>query len=119
MVKISYLLFLNRIFGFLDKRFARKLLYCGILIIVYSLVRIAVVAAQCVPLSIIWTPPGAVKGYCIKVKPALIVSGSINVLTDIYMFTLPIKKLWVLRVDSKQRFQLITVFLLGLLYVSL
>lgn len=119
IIKISYLLFLHRIFGFPDKRFSRKLLYCGIVIMAYSIVRVAVIAAQCVPMSIIWSPPGTVSGYCIKVEPALLVSASMNVLTDVVMFSLPIKKLWALRVDSKQRFQLIAIFLLGGLYVLL
>ena len=102
-----------------DKQFARKLLYCGSIIMAYSVVRVAVIAAQCVPLSIIWSPPGTVKGYCIKVEPALLVSASMNVLTDLIMFGLPIKKLWALRVDSRQRFQLMAIFLLGGLYVNL
>ena len=119
VIKISYLLFLHRIFGFPDKKFSRKLLFIGIVIFAYSTVRVAVVAAQCVPLSILWSVPGTVKGYCIKVEPALLVSSSMNVLTDLIMFSLPISKLWALRVDSKQRFQLLAIFLLGGLYVSL
>ena len=119
IIKISYLLFLNRIFGFPDKKFSRKLLYTGILIMVYSIVRVVIIAMQCVPMSIIWSPPGTVKGFCIKVEPALLVSASMNVFTDLIMFGLPIKKLWALRVDSRQRFQLLAIFLLGGLYVLL
>ena len=118
LIKVSYLLFLHRIFGFADKRFSRKLLSCGALIIAYSIVRVTINAIQCVPMSILWSPPGAVKGFCVKVEPVFLMSASMNVLTDLIMFGLPIKKLWALRVDAKQRFQLLAIFLLGGLYVS-
>ena len=68
------------------------------------------------PVSAVWDPT-VPNPRCIDLDKGLIVCSSINIATDVIMLTLPLPKLWALKISTEKKIQLMGIFLLGSLYV--
>ncbi|MCJ1235723.1 hypothetical protein MMC14_003694 [Varicellaria rhodocarpa] len=67
---------------------------------------------QCMPIDTQWNPqPG---GQCHSAEIILISSGVINMVGDIIVLTLPIKRVWSLNISRGQKIAISTLFLMGL-----
>jgi len=71
---------------------------------------------ECMPRARIWDH--SVKGKCVDNGILLVVTGSINLATDVFILILPIFKVWGLHLSAERRIGVMAVFALGSLYVS-
>ena len=110
-IKVSTLLFLHRIFP--GKAFARKLQLTGLVTLAYTIVAVVFLSIQCLPLSLMWTIDPTAQGTCFEIRDVMVGCAIMNIVTDLAIFALPIPKLWSLQISSKQKYQLITIFLIG------
>lgn len=76
---------------------------------------IIVVILQCRPVQAAWDP--TITGRCLNITLFYYISFGIKLATDIAIFVLPIPPLLRLRVRGLQKFGVILMFALGLLYV--
>ena len=112
-VKISILLLYRRLFP--DRRFRIILWTFGAFILTYSTVQLLVTLFQCRPIPGAWDP--FIRAKCIKMKVIFLITGSLNVATDVTTLCLPMPLLWRLNVSIVHRLQVMSMFLLGGLYV--
>ena len=113
IIKLSILLFYERIFGIPKPMFRYVLLEMGGFVIAYSLAGILGINLQCIPLSDLWTTPSNSPLACISFGTLVTTTGVINIVTDITILSLPMPILWSLQVPKSRRWQLVTVFSLG------
>ena len=69
---------------------------------------------QCVPREKIWDRP-AMPGHCININAMFLVTGSVNVLSDILILVLPLWATWRLQMDLKHKAGIMAVFGTGFL----
>ena len=62
-----------------------------------------------------WDP--AISGKCLPTRTPYLVNGALNTFTDFYVFLLPIKSVWDLRLPRRQKIGLLVVFAGGLVFV--
>ncbi|KAF2729275.1 hypothetical protein EJ04DRAFT_580751 [Polyplosphaeria fusca] len=65
----------------------------------------------CTPISKWWVPEGP--GSCINLIPFGIMANLLNILTDLFIFVIPLPMLWKLRVSLAKRLALCGIFSLG------
>lgn len=68
----------------------------------------------CTPISKYWKHDQP--GHCINLAQADYAYGSMNVVSDILMFLLPLPMVWQLRLSPKEKFGLFLVFMSGIGY---
>ena len=115
-MKASILILYHRVF-FVSRRFTKMLWAVGIFVLGYSGVLGGASLIQCIPLNYIWDP--SVKGYCLKIPLAATILAVFNVLTDIIILVMPMPMLWKMQMETKEKIQVIGMFLLGGLYAPL
>lgn len=71
----------------------------------------------CTPVVKYWKPD--LPGHCIVLIQADYAYGSMNVVSDLLLFLLPIPMVWQLRLSHKEKIGLILIFMSGILYVAL
>ncbi len=69
----------------------------------------------CTPVAKYWKPDEP--GHCINVIKADYVYGSLNFITDLTMFVLPLPMVWRLQLSLKQKLGISLVFMAGSMYV--
>ena len=89
----------------------------GLFISTYSAIMVITMIFQCRPIERVWNP--IVKAECIDTSKVWIVMASMNVLTDFLLLCLPLPQLWKLQMRRGTKFQLIGIFSIGSLSVSL
>ena len=89
----------------------------GLFISTYSAILMMGMLLECRPLSKVWDP--TVKAKCIKPETLWIVMGSLNVLTDLLLLTIPLPSLWRLQMRSRTKLQVAGIFSIGGLSVIL
>ena len=112
-IKLSVLLFYDRIFGIAKPNFRYILLITGGLVIAYGVAGVLGTIFQCVPLSDLWKPPSNHAPVCILFGRLVLTMGAVNIVTDIIILSLPIPLVWRLQVSKPRRWQLVIVFSLG------
>ena len=115
-IKASILVLYHRVF-FVSRRFTRMLWAVGIFVFAYSGILGGASLIQCLPLDYIWDR--SVKGYCLKIPLASTILAVFNILTDIIILIMPMPILWKMQIETKEKFQIMGMFLLGGLYASL
>lgn len=70
---------------------------------------------QCTPRRKIWD--SKLPGKCVNLNDLLLVTGSLNLVTDIFLLLFPIYNIWSLKLRLKQQIALTFVFLIGTMYV--
>ena len=116
LIKISILLLYVKIFRPL--RYMRHSAYgIGVFTICWSIMAILVFCLQCRPVQRIWDK--AVPGTCINAWLFFVISSAINVVTDFVVLVLPIQATWGLQLPIPQRISVMSIFMLGSLWVLL
>ena len=87
-------------------------IFLGFIFLYYVAITITKTFA-CRPRSKIWTPKEP--GTCINNSVLLVVSGAMNLATDVFIFLLPIYKIWQLKLHLKRQIALSAMFTLALL----
>lgn len=114
-VKISVLLLYNRIF--VGEGFRRLLWATGVFISACTVVLVLGSIFQCQPVSAAWdTLPGA---HCIEIGTMWMVMACLNVLTDLIILFAPLPQLWRLQMKMRMKMQLIGIFGIGALFVTI
>jgi hypothetical protein len=87
----------------------------GALYFVWAVFTILTGLVICHPLSMFWdlTSPG---GHCGNLTAAFSAGGVFDVLTDLFIFLLPIPMVWQLQVPRANKFALACIFALGIWY---
>jgi hypothetical protein len=108
-VKFTILAFYWRLFP--PKRFRQVVLATGIFISLSAISFIFTFIFQCTPISHFWNKTDG--GFCVNRTQFYIVSGGINIATDVFILLLPMPLLWKLKTSTSQKIGLTMIFLLG------
>ncbi|RHZ67128.1 putative integral membrane protein [Aspergillus thermomutatus] len=87
-----------------------------VLLIMECIEEMIVVILQCRPVQKAWDATGSIHGQCLNITAFYYASFGIKLATDIAIFVLPIPPLLRLRVSGPQKFVVVLMFALGLLY---
>jgi len=102
---------------FIRKSYRRATWSLIVFITSLGLILIVTSCLSCVPVRFYWDK--SIKGgKCISMGPFWLSSASLNILTDLAVWLLPMPVLKILRLPKKQKLSLIAVFALGGLYVE-
>ena len=115
LVKFSVLFLYLRIFP--QTGFRKLIKYYGYFVLLYTTVFLLLDIFHCDPVHAAWDPNNKIA--CLNMDTIWIIGGSLNAVTDIGALCLPMPLLWQLHVTREKRIQLMGVFLLGGLYVTL
>lgn len=117
-IKTSILLLYRRIFTDRGSNPSFNVtLWCtGSFILSYSICQAVLAVFYCKPVKALWDHQTESK--CINFDNVLVVLGSLNIGTDIFILCLPVPQLWKLVMSKRQKCNLIGIFLLGGLFVS-
>ena len=115
-IKASILVLYHRVF-FVSRRFTKMLWAVGIFVFAYSGILGGASLIQCLPLSYIWDR--SVKGFCLRIPIAATILAIFNFLTDIIILVMPMPILWRMQIETKEKYQIMGMFLTGGLYVPL
>ncbi|KAI9804374.1 MAG: hypothetical protein M1826_004870 [Phylliscum demangeonii] len=111
--KISILLLYRRINP--NANFRRAVHLVMAFCVAYSVAAIATVIFQCSPRRRYWIK--ALPGSCINTLTFYKISGTINMLSDIAIFLLPLPMVWKVRLPRRQKLAIIGVLAIGLVTV--
>ena len=114
--RIALLLMYLRLFG---ANRAFKFTTWGVLFFVtgYLSCNMVTLLFGCTPVSKYWKPDQP--GHCLALVKADHAYGSMNVVSDVLLFLLPLPMIWQLRLTRKEKFGLILIFASGIMYVML
>lgn len=114
LIKLSCLLFYRRVFS--PTKRTLIFIHAGIAVVTaaYTALFFAVLF-QCVPIEKTWN--GRISGHCIKGKLLPYFSGTLNIITDIYVLVVPIPCVWGLDMKWTRKIRTLAIFGLGILYV--
>ena len=114
-VKLSILTFYYRIF--ITRVFRRVVLATIVFIALWILTITIVLALECRPTAKFWNP--LLPGKCFNLVAVSYFTNITNLLTDLWIFFLPIPVIWGLQISKEKRLGLCGVFLIGLGCVTL
>lgn len=89
----------------------------GLFVSTYTVLMILAGIFQCSPIKGAWDT--TIEAKCIQIKLVWIVTGSVNVLTDVLLLCAPIPQLWKLQMPRAAKLQLMGIFSVGSLFVTL
>ena len=112
-VKIGILLFYWRVFIGRDIRL--RIAIVGAVVLASGTALLFSFMFQCDPISRFWHDTD--DGHCFNQLPFYLTGGSINIITDILVLSLPIRTVWKLKTSISHRISLLFLFCLGGLYV--
>ncbi|KAF6219618.1 hypothetical protein HO133_004087 [Letharia lupina] len=112
--KYSALLLFHRIFGSVP-RFTAFLWCFAFVILANNIAEVFLSIFQCTPVHKAWDLN--VEGSCVNILLAACIPGSLNVISDVVTFLLPIPLIWNLHMERNRKIQLVGIFLLSGLYV--
>lgn len=110
MIKLSILAFYYRVF--ITPAFRRVVLATIAFITLWVLTITIVLALECRPIAKFWNP--LVPGKCFNLVAFSYFTNISNLVTDIWIFLLPIPVIWRLHISNNQKLGLCGVFLIGL-----
>ena len=118
VTKASILLLLARIFA--PRRTGSIYIMVHLLIwfncIFYGAVTVVKVI-QCIPRQRIWD--SSISGNCIDLTAVLKTTGSFNTVSDLFILILPIREIWKLQMETRQKIGVSAAFAIGLVYANL
>ncbi|KAM0201597.1 hypothetical protein ACHAPI_001642 [Fusarium lateritium] len=115
-VKISILLLYRRLFplGIHNNRVYTLMFWtAAFLTSVYPFILWITMAFACRPVSHFWNQYLGAPGKCIDVKLFFLVLGIMNMVNDIIILTVPIPRIWTLKMNNKTKVSVICIMLLG------
>lgn len=110
MVKLSILAFYHRVF--VTPAFRRVVQATLVFIALWILTITVVLSLQCRPIARFWDP--TVDGKCFNLVAFSYFTNITNLVTDLWIFCLPIPVIWGLQVYKTKKLGLCCVFLIGL-----
>ena len=72
----------------------------------------------CRPIQSAWIHDGIQQPQCVNTAVVYFANGVINVLTDVMILCLPVRVVWTMQLNTRSKLGLISIFLLGGLYVA-
>lgn len=115
MVKLSILTFYYRVF--VTPAFRRIVLGTITFIALWVLTITIVLALECRPIQKFWDP--TVPGECFNLVAVSYFTNITNLVTDVWIFLLPIPVIWGLHMSNNKKLGLCGVFTIGLGFVLL
>jgi hypothetical protein len=114
-IKISFLLFYDRVFG--NNRTMKWFIWAGIgANAIFYIIIFFKALFLCNPIQASFNP--AVHGHCGEKKTLPYVTGIWGFLSDFYIFFLPLPMIWGLNMKTERKLKLMLAFSVGLLYVA-
>ena len=110
MIKLSILTFYYRVF--ITPAFRRVVLVTITFIALWVLTITVVLALECRPIAKFWNP--LLPGKCFNLVAFSYFTNISNLVTDLWIFLLPLPVIWGLHISNHQRLGLCGVFLIGL-----
>ncbi|KAL1853904.1 hypothetical protein Daus18300_011646 [Diaporthe australafricana] len=114
VVKISFLIQFYRIFP--DQRIRQICVYFAFFSFLWMIGQNILYALSCVPTTGVVNNPH-LKDICVPTLPVWTAISSINVCTDLIIFSIPMRPLWVMPLLQRQRYLLIGIFCFGFIVV--
>jgi hypothetical protein len=114
ITKLSILLLYSRIFT--SRKFNKILLSVGAFVAAFTTAAALVNIFQCSPIKAIWEP--SIPHKCVNLLAMLKVISVEDVLTDVLILCLPLPMVWQLKMSTKLKWQITSMFLVGGVYVD-
>ena len=115
-IKASLLFLYYRLFG-VSSGFRLAVHICAVIVFCQWISLTFAGIFQCIPVAAFLN--GAIQNAkCIDLETFAIVSGILNLLTDVLILCLPMRMVWGLYATRAQKLTLTGIFLLGILYVA-
>ena len=108
--KYSALLLFHRIFASVP-RFTAFLWCFAFVILTNNIAEIFLSIFQCTPVHKAWDLN--VQGSCVNILLAACITGSVNVISDVVTFLLPVPLIWNLHMEPNRKIQVVGIFLLS------
>ncbi|KFZ07394.1 hypothetical protein V501_06489 [Pseudogymnoascus sp. VKM F-4519 (FW-2642)] len=117
LTKISILVFYLRILVEKKDKLITKITLGAM--IIYYVVLLIVLFAQCRPLPYYWEIliAGA-KGTCLDEGVHMVTAGVLNLIFDLIIFAIPLRSLFTLKIRTTQKLQVISLFSAGLIVIA-
>ena len=109
-LKASILYLYHRVI-FVSRPFTWTLLVVALFVFIYSGIQGVGSFLQCTPLNSNWRPE--VKRHCLHIDAAATTFAVCNVLSDFVILILPMPVLWNLKKPTKEKIQIMGMFLMG------
>lgn len=110
-IKLSLLMLYMRLFP--QTIWLRRMAYVvGAVVIGFTISHFVSDLVQCVPLSALWDPTIA-SFHCIAFNDQIMALSSINIVTDVTIFAMPMPLVWRLNTSVSRKLQASVVLLLG------
>jgi len=94
----------------------RRAIYAsGALVIAYGLLAVCANMFMCTPIAKFWD--ASIPGHCANQQTIWFCTAAINIVSDVIIFLLPMPALKALNLPARQKWGLMGVFALGVLYV--
>ena len=113
--RVALLLMYLRLFGVND-RFKYATWAVLFFVTGYLSSNIITLIFGCTPIPKYWKPDEP--GHCIDLVQADYTYGSMNVISDVLLFLLPLPMVWQLRLSPRERLGLVLVFMSGIAYAT-
>lgn len=114
MTKLSILAFYYRVF--VVPLFRKIVLATAAFIIAWGVGITVTLALACRPIAAFWD--GTVKGKCLNLVTFTYFTNISNLITDIWIFLMPVPTIWHLQLQTKKKLLLCLIFSIGLAYVT-
>ncbi|KAJ9203231.1 hypothetical protein DTO166G4_6113 [Paecilomyces variotii] len=112
LIKLSFLTFYLRVLS--GSPAYRLMVFCAMGFTLAQTVAVWLFyGLQCIPLGTFFNPSAYPEGHCIPTPLTLYIPASLNVLTDLIIYLLPIYPVWTLQMSKKRRLGLIFCFTIG------
>ncbi|KFY22945.1 hypothetical protein V493_06213 [Pseudogymnoascus sp. VKM F-4281 (FW-2241)] len=117
LTKMSILVFYLRILVAKKDKLVTKITLGAM--IIYYVAFLIVLFLQCRPLQYYWEIliPDA-KGTCLEEGIHMVTAGAINLIFDLLIFTIPLRSLFLLKIRTTQKLQVISLFSAGLIVIA-
>jgi hypothetical protein len=117
MVKMSLVCFILRVFP--DEKFRRVCYGVMGLVAAYGISFVIATALQCWPADYAWQQvDSSHEGKCNNVHLQAWMAAIFNIVLDLILLVLPLRSLWGLQMGLKKKLMIMSMFSLGILYVS-
>ena len=111
LYKFTILLLYLRLFG-VNKRFRYATWIVMFFVFGYLFSNVITLAFGCTPIKKYWNP--AIPGHCIAETKAGLAYGSMNFISDIIIFVLPLPMVWQLKLSRRHKIGVTLVFMGGI-----
>ncbi|KAL6922737.1 hypothetical protein FSST1_000011 [Fusarium sambucinum] len=113
VIKISILLFYQRIFPSTELFFRVSIIFGYFLSFSYPVVVWVTMGNACRPFEHFWTQFAGTKGSCIDINTFFLALGIVNMINDFYILLIPIPQIFQLQMSLRKRLGITGIMMLG------